>query len=53
MEKIKIGRDNILGSHRTVSPGWLAINVNSAGAVCDQKIMVFVLQMKNPRRAHG
>jgi hypothetical protein len=49
--KIKMGRDSILGSHWSVSPGWLATNVNSSAAICDQKILAFVLQMENSKQS--
>jgi hypothetical protein len=49
--KIKISRDAILGSHLQFLLAGVTTNINSAGAVCDQKILVFVLQMEESKQS--
>jgi hypothetical protein len=49
--KIKTGRDSILGSYWSFSPGWLTTNVTCTGAVCDQNILVFALQMEKSKQS--
>jgi hypothetical protein len=49
--KIKIGRDSILGSHQSVSAGWLAKCYWHWCSLCSEDPVFFVFQMEESKQS--